>query len=518
MVVTAAVVFGALLYRSLALVIDGVGVPDPSKYSFHERPADVTTNRTYVLQEENPRTFLMCPQEYAIEKIVYGLVKNNATDKGEGKQLLSGSVFVAQPGAHDEDDQFCPTLQRCLFHQACVFRFGNEFCMHDPAPGVRKMVKASVTCTREQKLASMYPDMPAHKYWDQVLHLRYRSRVESGVRDYLHTPISEHRAAESEVFDVGCPTRQQAVVRGFRGQCSADPAEPAASTWTVLARASRHCRDQLMTVLCAFLFDGGGMCLPPQSGRPGQAGFDYEALPMPGPRHNLTRYTQILSAPERDLIPVRIGFLLLVHKDVSSTLQLLEQIYRPQHYYVVHADARAEEVRRLLTSTLRRLPNVRVLPGERSFATSWASYNIVRAELEALEELLRLGVWDHAVVLSGSDLAIRSVDELAAALAAHRGTSMLSTFDGWKEKPGRPSHVQAMCDNHVYTLSATHALDPAVRLKGSSQWFVLSRDMAEFATNLQQHPAIARRLFRFRHHAIPDEFFFSTLLYASPYR
>ena len=63
-------------------------------------------------------------------------------------------------------------------------------------------------------------------------------------------------------------------------------------------------------------------------------------------------------------------------------LQLLGQIYRPQHYYVLHVDARADPVRHELSAALGRLANVRVLPRERSFAASWASFNIVRAELE----------------------------------------------------------------------------------------------------------------------------------------
>ena len=62
--------------------------------------------------------------------------------------------------------------------------------------------------------------------------------------------------------------------------------------------------------------------------------------------------------------------------------------------------------------------------------------------LQGLEELLRSGVWDHAVLLSGADLALRSVDELAAALAEHRSTSLVSTFDGWKDHPSRAPAVQ----------------------------------------------------------------------------
>ena len=40
-----------------------------------------------------------------------------------------------------------------------------------------------------------------------------------------------------------------------------------------------------------------------------------------------------------------------------------------------------------------------------------------------MEELLRMGIWDFVVNLSGADLPIRSVDDLADHLAEYRGIS-----------------------------------------------------------------------------------------------
>jgi len=69
-----------------------------------------------------------------------------------------------------------------------------------------------------------------------------------------------------------------------------------------------------------------------------------------------------------------------------------------------------------------RTPNIRVLSADRSFLTAWGSWAIMRAQLECLEELARMDVaWDFAINLSGSDLPIRSMEDLALALAPHRG-------------------------------------------------------------------------------------------------
>ena len=53
----------------------------------------------------------------------------------------------------------------------------------------------------------------------------------------------------------------------------------------------------------------------------------------------------IINYKYKDILPVRIGFALLVHKDVQTILNLLDHIYRSQHYYVIHVDKRKESVR-----------------------------------------------------------------------------------------------------------------------------------------------------------------------------
>ncbi len=55
---------------------------------------------------------------------------------------LPPGVDVSRPEEH------CPTLKECLLYQACVFSFGNEFCLRDPMPGKRKNVDLNVTCVR----------------------------------------------------------------------------------------------------------------------------------------------------------------------------------------------------------------------------------------------------------------------------------------------------------------------------------------------------------------------------------
>ena len=74
---------------------------------------------------------------------------------GQQLQIVSPSLVMTLT-LPTGDMGFCPTLKRCLFHQACVFRFGNEFCLHDPTPGVRKVGRFSVVQTPRMHFTSRY--------------------------------------------------------------------------------------------------------------------------------------------------------------------------------------------------------------------------------------------------------------------------------------------------------------------------------------------------------------------------
>ena len=63
----------------------------------------------------------------------------------------------------------------------------------------------------------------------------------------------------------------------------------------------------------------------------------------------------------------------------------------------------------------------------------------MRAELEGFEELLRMGHWDFAINLSGADLPLRDVDDLAATLAPYRGTNFVPIF-GQRNKDAKTDH------------------------------------------------------------------------------
>ena len=227
--------------------------------------------------------------------------------------------------------------------------------------------------------------------------------------------------------------------------------------------------------------------------------FSEQAYPLVGsrPLPDMARHHEdLIRHRHRNLIPARIGFALLVHKDVPAILNLLESIYRSQHFYVFHVDKRKENVRRELSKQLnQRFPsfNIRVLPQERSFITSWGSFGIVRAHLEQFEELAQMGIWDFVINMSGSDLSIRNVDDLSLALAPHRGHNFFA-FQGnvrnedLTQDQGLCWESWYECDGFTFNITRT-AGQPTSRvleIKTTSQWATLSRSVLSRIVKLNQ--------------------------------
>jgi len=103
--------------------------------------------------------------------------------------------------------------------------------------------------------------------------------------------------------------------------------------WTILSRLdSATCREKIIQHFCAFIFNPEGLCIPPKVLEIGSSEdsdvseliFNERIYPKVGFRQKFAQ-TNFLDGPSN---PPNLGFIILVHKDVSAVLQLLETIYR----------------------------------------------------------------------------------------------------------------------------------------------------------------------------------------------
>ena len=375
-------------FKQFHIAEEGRTVPAWTEYQYlYSPPADEVVVREYILQEQDQRTYLLCPRGFVIAQLAVALLLSPEQVEQDERMRAKTSVFRYTRGGaefpsdrgdrhhyhhHQQDhraEDLCPTLAECLLYQACVFNFGNELCKKDPNPGSRKNIDTNITCVRDQDYQlhlhnsdlgedffNLLEDFQAKK--DRVLNIMYDSKLDFGIEDFENTEVKLRESEESFVFESGCP--ESPAVAGYRGDCAGRPGlrneTVSQNLWHLTSRvASQDCREKIQQVYCSFQFSQSGRCVPPHLLVPGsqsdwhhQEVFNENAYPSQGARpvKDINHHQQqIIQYKQKDLLPVRIGFALLVHKDVQTILNLLDHIYRTQHFYVIHVDKRKDSVR-----------------------------------------------------------------------------------------------------------------------------------------------------------------------------
>ena len=356
-------------------------MPAWTEYAYQYSPPGDSVIREYILQEQDQRTYLLCPRGFVIAQLGVALLLSQ--DQVEKDETMRGKreVFRYNTGGADfpsdrgdrhhhqsvSPEDLCPTLAQCLLYQACVFNFGNELCKKDPNPGSRKNIDTNITCVRDEafethlhnsdlgeQFFNLLDDFKAKK--DRVLNIMYDSKLDFGIEDFENTEVKLRESEESFVFESGCP--EYPAVAGYRGDCGRlglSNQTVSQNIWHLTSRvSSQACREKINQVYCSFQYSQSGKCVPPHllledshSWHHDEV-FNENAYPSQGARpvKDINHHQQtIIKYKQKSLLPVRIGFALLVHKDVQTILNLLDHIYRTQHFYVIHVDKRKDSVR-----------------------------------------------------------------------------------------------------------------------------------------------------------------------------
>ncbi|XP_070540959.1 uncharacterized protein [Ptychodera flava] len=517
---------------------------------------------------ENQRAYFFCPQNSFIERVTYNFGTSWALRKdweyrgvGDRPKIENDTQYsmnVVEPNstsrlafkrynrniteehASKHSIPQCIGLLHCIGHQACLFKVSVEFCGIDEYPhSNREVLDVVFQCTRDSHFhgstrasQTLAKSVAATK--NKVLHMTWEEHPSKPDTVLLHKRYLE----EEEIFGIDCPKVEDASKYGYAGVCThRAPSQEAIvqEIWHKVARANHsECRKELLQAYCAYKYNSSGGCVPPALVRPlspgsvqgGRSwGFSFKSLPYPGKRPDMQIHNQITSHPSSKLIPARIAFSILVHKSPDTVIHLLETLYRNAHYFVIHVDKRQGSVRTELIwkiiKTFGLSENIRVLPAARSFATSWGSYEIIRAELECLEELIRMGPWDFAIDLSGADLPLRNVDDISATLASVRGRTFFRAningrWKSWQIPQPKFRSVWYSCDCHVFNISY-RAMPDQVDMYSASQWTILSREASEFVVSPDREGLHEIQFFT-QSSLIPDESYLKSTIMMSHLR
>jgi hypothetical protein len=187
-----------------------------------------------------------------------------------------------------------------------------------------------------------------------------------------------------------------------------------------------------------------------------------------------------------------LAYLLLCHRMPHAVIELFRAVYRREHEYLFHVDAKAgtalqETVSRLATA----LPNVHVLPPR---LCSWGGWSLVETTLRGIDAALALeSRWTHLVPLSEGHVPLCTPDAAAAALTP--GVSRVEATHVAELDPHAQADVLHRLRARYRELPGVGMFPTAPRvLSGAfleslyhgSQWLVLARDACERLRGL--HP------------------------------
>jgi hypothetical protein len=207
-----------------------------------------------------------------------------------------------------------------------------------------------------------------------------------------------------------------------------------------------------------------------------------------------------------------LAYLLMCHRMPGAIADLLRAVWRPEHLYIVHADAKAGDAVRATVAQFAALPNVHVLPAR---LCSWGGWSLVEVLLRGVARAVALGGdWSHLVLLSEAHLPLRPPEAMdfvpgvsridaapvAQAHATARADVMLRLLVRYCELPGVgmfPVGPATVADS---LMDALHH---------GTQWMVLAREACE---RLQTLGHESQMWAPFRESLIADETAVQTVL------
>eukprot|EP01112_Ceratiomyxa_fruticulosa_P017054 TRINITY_DN5243_c0_g1_i1.p1 TRINITY_DN5243_c0_g1~~TRINITY_DN5243_c0_g1_i1.p1 ORF type:complete len:613 (+),score=96.88 TRINITY_DN5243_c0_g1_i1:37-1875(+) len=281
------------------------------------------------------------------------------------------------------------------------------------------------------------------------------------------------------------------------------------------------------------------------------------AVPQNLPDADTNIYLTPQSFSPKPIQTARLAFMIMVHLDVQRLELLLDTIWHPRNLYVIHLDAKLEDYQVALAYkivskySVGNSSNIEILP-ER-FKGTWGEISLVYMNLAGIIKLLEMDrdsePWSHVINLSVYDMNTKPIYRLSEFLSMdiHKHRNMLALEGGRPLRQNRQTEFYSpcgkvsvqvnledpsLCGGELCVMASKNYLegnleqtavsnwmyrlpsDDMMYMEGS-QWNFLTRD---FALWLVSDFKAVEMLFSFKNTYIPDESYFQTALYNSPFR
>lgn len=221
-----------------------------------------------------------------------------------------------------------------------------------------------------------------------------------------------------------------------------------------------------------------------------------------------------------------LAHLILGHCRPNQLARLVGSIIHPDATIFIHIDQRSR-----LDEFLRELaPYSSVTFVKNRIPVTWGGYSMVQATLNAITEILsEYPHCDFINLLSESDYPLKSAATIHHFFERHLGRSFMELhFVGspwWEEAQTKITKYhfvnynfpgKYVAERLINAVTSKRTIPPDLVFTGRSQWMTLSTEHVKYIVSfVAKNPKIIRF---FKHTWGPDEFFFQTILFSSPYR
>jgi hypothetical protein len=229
---------------------------------------------------------------------------------------------------------------------------------------------------------------------------------------------------------------------------------------------------------------------------------------------------------------MKIGFLILAHKNPFQLTMLIDALLSYEGATIfLHIDRKSESLFQQIRQKYQNSERVELI-SER-YKVYWGSYNQIRATLALIKAAGKATGPEYFCLLSGQDMPVQPVKNLASFLTKNKGIEYLVNF-----KLPDPQWYQGGLDrlrnyhiniaNHGYL---SHRINTVIarlqnytgikrrlryELYGGSNWFNLSAEAIKYIVKyIEQHPEYLRQ---FRHSSCADEIFVQSIILNSDFR
>lgn len=224
---------------------------------------------------------------------------------------------------------------------------------------------------------------------------------------------------------------------------------------------------------------------------------------------------------------LKLLYVILTHNDPSGTIRLVESLYEKGHSFIIHVDAKetSQDTFETLQAYSTTHNYVHLVPDPFRVRVTWGGFSMVNATLQALQYAFGLLENDdgplseplnfHKVIhLASTSYPLASNTEIRHRLASF---PLDANFLHVIMKPSRPWlwNYFVECDDSLHRIHHLPVLQNATagaNLFTSSQWWIISREFAEYLARAEEGSFVRQFLDYIEHVVVADETFFGTVL------